>query len=140
MKVRDVIRILVREGWHLDRQVGSHRQFRHAEKPGTVTVPGKPGDELAPGTLGSIRRQAGLWEAPMRYAIVIEKASTNYSAYSPDLPGCVTTGDTIEETRRNMAEAIRVHLENIALHGEAIPQPQSVVDYVDAPLASPTLP
>ena len=75
----------------------------------------------------------------MRYAIVIEKATGNYSAYSPDLPGCVTTGNTIEETRQNMAEAIRVHIESLALHGETIPEPQSVVDYVDAPLRSPAL-
>jgi predicted RNase H-like HicB family nuclease len=75
----------------------------------------------------------------MRYAIVIEKGNGNYSAYSPDLPGCVTTGHTVEETRQNMAEAIQFHLESLALHGETIPPPQSVVDYVDAPIGSPAL-
>jgi len=74
----------------------------------------------------------------MRYAIVIEKASTNYSAYSPDLPGCVTTGATVEATRRNMAEAIRFHLESLAQHGERIPQPESIVDYGEARIESPT--
>ena len=60
MKVREVIRELERDGWYLDRHVGSHRQYRHPTKAGTVTVPGKLGDDLAAGTLGSIRRQAGL--------------------------------------------------------------------------------
>ena len=60
VKVREIIRELERDGWQLDRQVGSHRQFRHPTRPGTVTVPGHLGDDLARGTLGSIRRQAGL--------------------------------------------------------------------------------
>lgn len=59
VKVRDVIRTLERDGWRLDRQVGSHRQFRHPDRPGTVTVAGKPSDEVPKGTLGSIWRQAG---------------------------------------------------------------------------------
>ncbi|HET7486508.1 MAG TPA: type II toxin-antitoxin system HicA family toxin [Acidimicrobiales bacterium] len=60
MKVREMIRDLERAGWQLDRQSGSHRQYRHPARPGTVTVPGHLGDDLAPGTLASIRRQAGL--------------------------------------------------------------------------------
>jgi predicted RNA binding protein YcfA (HicA-like mRNA interferase family) len=63
VKVRDVIRELERSGWRLDRQVGSHRQYRHPDLPGTVTVSGNLGHELTPGTLGSIRRQAG-WRKP----------------------------------------------------------------------------
>jgi predicted RNA binding protein YcfA (HicA-like mRNA interferase family) len=59
MKVRDVIRLLEADGWVLARQRGSHRQFRHPVKPGRVTLAGKPGDELAPGTLNSIWKQAG---------------------------------------------------------------------------------
>lgn len=59
VKVREIIRELERDGWQLDRQAGSHRQFRHPTRPGTVT-PGHLGDDLARGTLGSIRRQAGL--------------------------------------------------------------------------------
>lgn len=60
MKVRELIRILERDGWHQVSQRGSHRQFRHPVKPGRVTVAGHMGQELAPGTLGSIFRQAGL--------------------------------------------------------------------------------
>lgn len=59
MKVSKVLRDLKADGWHLHAQRGSHRQFKHATKPGRVTVPGKPSDELAPGTLNSIRKQAG---------------------------------------------------------------------------------
>jgi predicted RNA binding protein YcfA (HicA-like mRNA interferase family) len=60
MKVREVIRTLEQDGWRLDRQSGSHRQFRHPTKPGTVTVAGNLGAELKPGTLASVVRQAGL--------------------------------------------------------------------------------
>jgi predicted RNA binding protein YcfA (HicA-like mRNA interferase family) len=56
MKVREVIRLLERDGWQLARTRGSHRQFKHPTKPGTVTVPGRPGLELRPGTLASILR------------------------------------------------------------------------------------
>lgn len=60
MKVRDVLRQLQMDGWVEVRVRGSHRQFKHGEKPGRVTVPGKPNDDLAPGTLNSILKQAGL--------------------------------------------------------------------------------
>jgi predicted RNA binding protein YcfA (HicA-like mRNA interferase family) len=60
MKVRDVIKMLEQDGWHLDRTRGSHHQYKHPAKPGVVTVPGKPGDELAAGTLNSVLKQAGL--------------------------------------------------------------------------------
>jgi predicted RNA binding protein YcfA (HicA-like mRNA interferase family) len=59
VKVRDLLRLLEDDGLRLDRQRGSHRQYRHPEKPGTVTVAGKPGDDLKAGTLASIFRQAG---------------------------------------------------------------------------------
>ena len=60
MKVRDVIRVIEQSGWRLVRTRGSHRQYKHPTKPGLVTLPGKPGDELAPGTLNSVFKQAGL--------------------------------------------------------------------------------
>jgi predicted RNA binding protein YcfA (HicA-like mRNA interferase family) len=58
VKVRDVIRRLEQDGWYLDRTRGSHRQFKHPTKPGVVTVPGKPGDDVAVGTLNGIWNQA----------------------------------------------------------------------------------
>ena len=67
----------------------------------------------------------------MRYAIVIEKAEGNFSAYVPDLPGCVATGATVEETEAQIREAIEFHLDGMRADGVAIPQPASRVDYVD---------
>ena len=67
----------------------------------------------------------------MRYAIVIEKAESNYAAYVPDLPGCVATGATIEETERSIREAIEIHVEGLRADGLPIPEPSSRVEYVD---------
>ncbi|HLQ01922.1 MAG TPA: type II toxin-antitoxin system HicB family antitoxin [Burkholderiales bacterium] len=67
----------------------------------------------------------------MRYAVVIEKAAKNYSAYVPDLPGCVATGATVEETEQLIREAIELHLSGLRDDGAPIPQPSSQVDYVD---------
>jgi predicted RNA binding protein YcfA (HicA-like mRNA interferase family) len=60
MKVKDVLKLIETEGWYLVGTKGSHRQYKHPSKQGRVTVPGKPGDDLAPGTLNSIMKQAGL--------------------------------------------------------------------------------
>ncbi len=68
----------------------------------------------------------------MRYAVVIENAGRNYSAYVPDLPGCVSTGATVAETERNIREAIRFHIEGLHEDGLPIPEPLSLVEYVDA--------
>ena len=62
MKVRDVLRMIERDGWFLVATRGSHRQFKHPSKAGRVTVAGKPSDDLAPGTLDSILKQSGLKE------------------------------------------------------------------------------
>lgn len=68
----------------------------------------------------------------MKYAIVIETApGSNYSAYVPDLPGCVSTGDSLDEVRRNMHEAIEFHLEGMREDGEPIPEPTTKVDYAE---------
>ena len=66
----------------------------------------------------------------MRYAIVIEKAESNYSAYVPDLPGCVATG--VAEVEREMHEAVRFHLDGMREDGLTLPEPTAIVDYVDA--------
>lgn len=60
MKVREIIRMIESDGWYLDRTRESHRQYKHALKRGVVTLPGKPGDDLAPGTQNSILKQSGL--------------------------------------------------------------------------------
>lgn len=67
----------------------------------------------------------------MRYAIVIEKAESNYSAYVPDLPGCVATGATVAEVEAQIREAIEFHLEGLREDGTPIPPPASRVEYID---------
>jgi predicted RNase H-like HicB family nuclease len=68
----------------------------------------------------------------MRYAIVIEKAEGNYSAYVPDLPGCVATGSTIPEVETEIRDAIRFHVDGLKADGLAVPAPTSIAEYVDA--------
>ena len=65
-----------------------------------------------------------------RFLIVIEDAGENYSAYSPDLPGCVATGATREETERNMYEAIQMHIEGLREDGLPIPESSALAEYV----------
>ena len=67
----------------------------------------------------------------MRYAIVIEDAGANFSAYVPDLPGCVATGATAEEAERLLREAIVLHIEGMREDGTPIPEPSSRVQYVE---------
>ncbi len=67
----------------------------------------------------------------MRYAIVIEKAESNYAAYVPDLPGCVATGKTKQEAEQQIREAIEIHLRGMREDGLPIPEPSSEVEYVE---------
>ncbi|PYY15435.1 MAG: hypothetical protein DMG61_07040 [Acidobacteria bacterium] len=68
----------------------------------------------------------------MKYLVVVEPTNTGFSAYSPDLPGCVSTGGTREEVERNMQEAIEFHVEGLQRSGLEIPQPKSYSTYVEA--------
>jgi predicted RNase H-like HicB family nuclease len=67
----------------------------------------------------------------MRYAIVIEKAGNNYAAYVPDLSGCVTTGEAIEETERRIRGAIEFHIRGLREDGLPAPEPSSEVNYIE---------
>jgi predicted RNase H-like HicB family nuclease len=68
----------------------------------------------------------------MRYGVVIEQGETSYGAYVPDLPGCVAVGETLEEVKELIAEAIQFHLEGLREEGVAVPMPTSIVEYVEA--------
>ncbi len=68
----------------------------------------------------------------MRYAMIIEQGERNYSAYLPDLPGCIATGKTIEELKQRMSEAIKLHLRGMREDGLPIPDPTSLAEYVEA--------
>ena len=69
------------------------------------------------------------------YAVVIEKTGTGFGAYVPDLPGCVSTGPTLEETERNIREAIEFHLDGMREDGDPIPEPTTVTRFVEIPAA-----
>jgi predicted RNase H-like HicB family nuclease len=66
-----------------------------------------------------------------RASIVMEKAGGNYSAFAPDLPGCIATGGTVDETRRNMQEAIELHLRGLKEDGLSVPDPTSFAEVVE---------
>ncbi len=68
----------------------------------------------------------------VRYAMIIERGERNYSAYLPDLPGCVATGETVEEVKERMRGAIDLHLRGMREDGLPIPEPTSMADYVEA--------
>lgn len=67
----------------------------------------------------------------MRYVVIIEEGENNYSAYVPDLPGCVSTGDTLDEVKAQMAAAIAFHLDGMREDGLPIPPPASLAEYVE---------
>lgn len=67
----------------------------------------------------------------MRYAIVVEKAGDNYSAYAPDLPGCVATGSSVKEAEQEIQAAIKFHIDGLREDGLPIPVPSSVVEYLE---------
>jgi len=67
----------------------------------------------------------------VRYAVVIEKANGNYSAYVPDLPGCIATGDTVAAVENEIREAIRFHIDGLRADGIVVPEPTSIAEYVE---------
>jgi predicted RNase H-like HicB family nuclease len=64
----------------------------------------------------------------MRYTVIVEKTPNNYSAYVPDLPGCVSTGETLDELKSNISEAIMLHLDGIVEDGELVPKPSTTFE------------
>jgi predicted RNase H-like HicB family nuclease len=72
----------------------------------------------------------------LKYAVIFERASTNWAAYVPDLPGCMTTGPTLDETKRNIREAIEGHLETLREFGDPVPEPASLAGEVEITTAA----
>ena len=72
----------------------------------------------------------------MQYAYLSEKTKTGYSAYVPDLPGCIATGKTRQQLRKRIREAIEIHLNSMAADGDPIPKPTAKLEYVEVKLAS----
>jgi predicted RNase H-like HicB family nuclease len=133
VKIREVIALLEAEGW-----------FLVTTRPviASSSIPARPAglrSQANPLTTLRLERSTVFSSRPrssenhnMRYAVVIEKADNNYSAYVPDLPGCVATGATVEEVEHEIKEAIRFHIDGIREDGLPIPQPSAVCEYVEA--------
>jgi len=129
MTVRDVLKRLRVDGWFVVRQTGSHRQLHHPTKTGTVTVAGKPSKTLHPKVLASPyggKPKSRIRE--MRYWVRIYQQGKDYSAMAPDLPGCVAAGDSVEDVRELIADAIWLHLDLMRQSGEKVPAPSRHID------------
>lgn len=121
MKVREMIKCLVEnQGWYLVRICGCHRQFKLRSKKNRVTINCKMDKELPDSALSySINYPLeSVWVTVRdQYSITIEQSENCYSAYCPDLPGCVAVGDTVEETKELMMGAVKLHLEGLKQDG-----------------------
>jgi predicted RNase H-like HicB family nuclease len=76
-----------------------------------------------------VRRQG---DVLMRYAVLIQKMDNNYSAYVPDLPGCIATGETVAAVKAEIRDAIRFHIDGLTEDGVTVPTPTTIADYVEA--------
>jgi predicted RNA binding protein YcfA (HicA-like mRNA interferase family) len=109
MEARHLLKALKDEGWFLGDTAGAVRQYVHKEHAEVITVCVRYTDELGPGTLGSVRA-AGPARSAADHPVVFEQTGSGVSAYSPDLPGCVATGDSEADAGQRMADAMRLHL------------------------------
>jgi predicted RNA binding protein YcfA (HicA-like mRNA interferase family)/predicted RNase H-like HicB family nuclease len=127
MKIRDLIKRIEDDGWRLARTKGSHRQYHHPSKPGTVTVAGHPSDEFAAGNAQQHIEASGV---ELKYLVIYEKSPTGWGAFVPDLPGLGVAGSTLEEVKKLIREGIEFHIEGMKLNGDPIPQPSVQTEYV----------
>ena len=121
MKVREVIKFLVENnGWYLVRICGSHRQFKLRSKKQRVTLNCMMDKELPEGALYYSLKHCFDTEAITErdhYEITVERSQNCYSAYCPDLPGCVAVGETLDETKELMLSSVKLHLEGLRQDG-----------------------
>lgn len=134
-RLRSVVEV---DGWRLARTKGSHRQFRHPTKPGTVTVSGTM--ELGCAT-GDIKQypQASRSQIARRQSNAVRcnhrERPKQHGAYVPDLPGCVAVAETKDEDLELIQEAIELHIEALHIDGLPVPQPSSSSEYIDVAAA-----
>lgn len=109
MEARLLLKTLKDDGWYLGDTTGPSRQYVHRESPGMITVCVRYTDHLSPRTVEAARSPAEA-EPEAEPEVVVEETASGFSAYSPDLPGCVATGETEAETRDRMTQALALHL------------------------------
>ena len=118
MKVRDAIRLIERDGWRQVATVGSHRQYKHPEKPGSSNRGRASRCGLAPENARKHTPAGGVEEAMShKYAVIYERGPTSIGAYVPDLPGCVAAAESMREVQKLIREAIQMHLTGMVADG-----------------------
>ncbi len=117
MKIKEVVKLLTQEnGWYLIRMEGSHRQFKLPRQKARITITCDMHKELPDTQLGLILdHQCSCLKD--HYPIVVEKSTNCYLAYAPDLPGCLSVGETEDEARHLVQEAIALHLQGLKEEG-----------------------
>jgi predicted RNA binding protein YcfA (HicA-like mRNA interferase family) len=108
MEARHLLKALKDDGWYLGDTTGASRQYIHRDRPEIITVCVRYTDELGPATLASAQAP-GEARVDGDPALVVEPTSSGFSAYSPDLPGCVATGATEADARERFGEAMALH-------------------------------
>jgi predicted RNase H-like HicB family nuclease/predicted RNA binding protein YcfA (HicA-like mRNA interferase family) len=126
MKVRDIVKRLEADGWRLARTKGSHHQYRHPSKPGTVTC--RSG--LSGHSARNIEQYSQAGRIQMKYLVIYEKSETGWGAYAPDLPGLGVAATTLDEVKELIREAMEFHLEGMRQHGDPIPAPSATTEYI----------
>lgn len=134
--VHELLALLTRAGWRLARIRGTQHYFRHPLKGGVVIIPAAENDVLSSRAVRSVLRAS---EVPTgtgdgetaRFLVVIEPTASGFSAYVPDIVGCVSTGRSVEEVEVAMREAIAGHLEEIRGSGLGIPIPRALVRSIE---------
>ena len=131
MKIRDVIKLIEANGWYFVGQKGSHRQYEHSVRPGRVTIAGHTSKELSSENARQCFSAGRLEGETVKYVVVIEKGKSNFSAYVPDLPGCVAAGDSIEEVEELIRGAMEMHIAGLREDGISVPPPSSLAREID---------
>ncbi len=136
MNCRELSTLLRQDGWRLARIRGAHHHFTHPAKEGVLVIPEAEGEMLSPKALRSVLRRAdrppGLQSTPgVGFLVVIESTGSGFSAYAPDLVGCVSAGQSAEEAEASMREAIHGYVEELRNACLPIPAPSASVRLVN---------
>jgi len=113
MEARHLLKQLKDDGWYLGDTAGQCRQYVHRDKPGVITVCVRYTDHLGPDSLASVRVPAEVVAGGDTPDVRLEETSTGFSAYIPELSGCVATGETDSATRVRMSEAMALHIAGV---------------------------